>query len=33
MIIQLLDNPDDEAVKEDVANKAHELTSKYPIEE
>lgn len=33
MIIQLLDNPDDEAVKEDVANKVHELTSKYPIEE
>lgn len=33
MIIQLLDNPDDEAVKEDVANQVHELTSKYPIEE
>lgn len=33
MIIQLLDNPDDEAVKEEVTNQVHELTSKYPIEE
>lgn len=33
MIIQLLDNPDDETVKEDIANQVHELTSKYPIEE
>ena len=33
LIIQLLEHADDEAVKEEVAQQVHELTSKYPIEE
>lgn len=33
LIIQLLEHADDKAVKEEVAQQVHELTSKYPIEE
>ena len=33
LIIQLLEHADDQAVKEEVAQQVHELTSKYPIEE
>ena len=33
LIIQLLEHADDKAVKEEVAQHVHELTSKYPIEE
>lgn len=33
LIIQLLEHADDEAVKEEVAQQVHELTSRYPIEE
>lgn len=33
LIIQLLEHADDEAVKEEVVQQVHELTSKYPIEE
>ena len=33
LIIQLLEHADDEAVREEVAQQVHELTSKYPIEE
>lgn len=32
LIIQLLEHADDKAVKEEVAQQVHELTSKYPIE-
>lgn len=33
LIIQLLEHADDKAVKEEVAQQVHELTSKYPVEE
>lgn len=33
LIIQLLEHADDKAVKEEVAQQVHELTSEYPIEE
>lgn len=33
LIIQLLEHADDKAVKEEVAQQVHELTSKYPIDE
>lgn len=33
LIIQLLEHADDKAVKEEVAQQVHELTSKYPIKE
>lgn len=33
LIIQLLEHADDKAVKEEVSQQVHELTSKYPIEE
>ena len=33
LIIRLLEHADDKAVKEEVAQQVHELTSKYPIEE
>lgn len=33
LIIHLLEHADDKAVKEEVAQQVHELTSKYPIEE
>lgn len=33
LIIQLLEHADGKAVKEEVAQQVHELTSKYPIEE
>ena len=33
LIIQLLEHADDKAVKEEVAQQVHEITSKYPIEE